>query len=86
MRGQGDEKPSGGLVMIETKSSTVADDLRGTENQKIHYGKRHFTSAWASIATKPSCLSFSGGCSAGQPPQAAIERQGQLPPLHLLRG
>jgi type III restriction enzyme len=32
-------------LVRETKSTTVADDLRGTENQKIHCGKRHFTGA-----------------------------------------
>jgi type III restriction enzyme len=32
-------------LIRETKSSTVPDDLRGTENQKIHCGERHFTGA-----------------------------------------
>jgi type III restriction enzyme len=32
-------------LVRETKSTTVAEDLRGTENQKIHCGKRHFTGA-----------------------------------------
>ena len=32
-------------LIRETKSSTVPDELRGTENQKIHCGKRHFTGA-----------------------------------------
>jgi len=32
-------------LVRETKSTTVADELRGTENQKIHCGERHFTGA-----------------------------------------
>lgn len=32
-------------LIRETKSTTVADALRGTENQKIHCGKQHFTGA-----------------------------------------
>jgi type III restriction enzyme len=32
-------------LIRETKSSTVPDELRGTENQKIHCGSRHFTGA-----------------------------------------
>jgi len=32
-------------LVRETKSTTVADDLRGTENQKIHCGERHFRGA-----------------------------------------
>jgi len=32
-------------LVRETKSSTVADDLRGTENQKIRCGERHFVGA-----------------------------------------
>jgi len=32
-------------LVRETKSSTVADALRGTENQKIHCGERHFVGA-----------------------------------------
>jgi type III restriction enzyme len=32
-------------LVRETKSRTVPDDLRGTENQKIHCGERHFTGA-----------------------------------------
>src|SRR5713226_7606243 len=32
-------------LIRETKSSTVPDELRGTENQKIHCGKRRFTGA-----------------------------------------
>ena len=32
-------------LLRETKSSTVADDLRGTENQKIRCGERHFLGA-----------------------------------------
>jgi len=32
-------------LVRETKSSTVADELRGTENQKIHCGRRHFVGA-----------------------------------------
>ncbi|HLK53051.1 MAG TPA: DEAD/DEAH box helicase, partial [Candidatus Angelobacter sp.] len=40
----GDAGPKLYLVR-ETKSSTVADDLRGTENQKIHCGERHFIGA-----------------------------------------
>lgn len=38
---------SGPLLYLirETKSSTVPDDLRGTENQKIHCGERHFAGA-----------------------------------------
>jgi type III restriction enzyme len=40
----GDAGPKLYLVR-ETKSSTVADELRGTENQKIHCGERHFVGA-----------------------------------------
>ena len=40
----GDSGPKLYLVR-ETKSSTVAGELRGTENQKIHCGERHFTGA-----------------------------------------
>ena len=40
----GDDGPLLYLVR-ETKSTTVPDDLRGTENQKIHCGERHFTGA-----------------------------------------
>ena len=29
-------------LVRETKSTTVADELRGTENQKIHCGEQHF--------------------------------------------
>ncbi|MFO0807556.1 MAG: hypothetical protein U0746_02950 [Gemmataceae bacterium] len=29
----------------ETKSTTVVDELRGTENQKVHCGERHFVDA-----------------------------------------
>jgi type III restriction enzyme len=29
-------------LVRETKSTTVADELRGTENQKIHCGEKHF--------------------------------------------
>lgn len=32
-------------LVRETKSTTVADELRGTENQKIHCGERHFVGA-----------------------------------------
>lgn len=35
----------GGVMLYlvrETKSTTVADKLRGTENQKIHCGEKHF--------------------------------------------
>ncbi|HSZ59766.1 MAG TPA: DEAD/DEAH box helicase family protein [Tepidisphaeraceae bacterium] len=32
-------------LVRETKSTTVPDELRGTENQKIHCGKRHFEGA-----------------------------------------
>jgi type III restriction enzyme len=32
-------------LVCETKSTTVADELRGTENQKIHCGERHFSGA-----------------------------------------
>jgi type III restriction enzyme len=32
-------------LVRETKSTTVANELRGTENQKIHCGERHFTGA-----------------------------------------
>jgi type III restriction enzyme len=32
-------------LIRETKSTTVAGELRGTENQKIHCGERHFTYA-----------------------------------------
>ncbi len=32
-------------LVRETKSSPVADERRGTENQKIHCGERHFTGA-----------------------------------------
>jgi type III restriction enzyme len=32
-------------LIRETKSTTVPDDLRGTENQKIHCGERHFSGA-----------------------------------------
>ena len=32
-------------LVRETKSTTVAAELRGTENQKIHCGERHFTDA-----------------------------------------
>jgi len=40
----GDAGPRLYLVR-ETKSTTAADDLRGTENQKIHCGERHFKGA-----------------------------------------
>jgi type III restriction enzyme len=40
----GDEGPLLYLVR-ETKSTTVADALRGTETQKIHCGERHFVGA-----------------------------------------
>lgn len=40
----GEEGPLLYLIR-ETKSTTVADDLRGTENQKIHCGERHFRGA-----------------------------------------
>ena len=38
---------SGPLLYLvrETKSTTVANELRGTENQKIHCGGRHFQGA-----------------------------------------
>lgn len=32
-------------LVRETKSTTVADELRGTENQKIHCGEQHFSGA-----------------------------------------
>jgi len=32
-------------LVRETKSTTVAAELRGTENQKVHCGERHFTGA-----------------------------------------
>jgi type III restriction enzyme len=32
-------------LVRETKSTKVADELRGTENQKIHCGERHFAGA-----------------------------------------
>ena len=32
-------------LVRETKSTTVADGLRGTENQKVHCGERHFVGA-----------------------------------------
>ena len=32
-------------LVRETKSTTAADELRGTENQKIHCGERHFADA-----------------------------------------
>src|ERR1700740_123157 len=32
-------------LVRETKSTTVGDELRGTENQKIHCGERHFVGA-----------------------------------------
>ena len=32
-------------LVRETKSTTVSSDLRGTENQKIHCGERHFKGA-----------------------------------------
>ena len=32
-------------LVRETKSSTIPDELRGTENQKIHCGARHFGGA-----------------------------------------
>src|SRR5579884_959861 len=32
-------------LVRETKSTTVADELRGTENQKIHCGEQHFRGA-----------------------------------------
>jgi len=32
-------------LVRETKSTTVPDELRGTENQKIHCGDRHFKGA-----------------------------------------
>ena len=57
----GQYNPDGGLVMEEvdafgdkgpllypireTKSTTVATELRGTENQKNHCGERHFVGA-----------------------------------------
>ncbi|MGO8901290.1 MAG: hypothetical protein ACLQU5_23490 [Isosphaeraceae bacterium] len=34
-------------LIRETKSTTVPDELRGTENQKIHHGERHFVGALA---------------------------------------
>jgi len=40
----GDKGPLLYLVR-ETKSTTVASELRGTENQKNHCGKRHFVGA-----------------------------------------
>ena len=40
----GDRGPLLYLVR-ETKSTTVASELRGTENQKNHCGKRHFVGA-----------------------------------------
>ncbi len=40
----GEEGPLLYLIR-ETKSTTVPDDLRGTENQKIHCGERHFSGA-----------------------------------------
>ncbi len=40
----GDHGPLLYLVR-ETKSTTVASELRGTENQKNHCGKRHFVGA-----------------------------------------
>ena len=40
----GDRGPLLYLVR-ETKSTTVADELRGTENQKIHCAERHFGGA-----------------------------------------
>ena len=36
-------------LVRETKSTTVASELRGTENQKNHCGERHFVGALASI-------------------------------------
>ena len=40
------EKPEDADVLLylvrETKSTTVADERRGTENQKIHCGEKHF--------------------------------------------
>ena len=38
---------SGPLLYLvrETKSTTAPDELRGTENQKIHCGERHFIGA-----------------------------------------
>jgi len=32
-------------LVRETKSTTAPDNLRGTENQKIHCGERHFVGA-----------------------------------------
>ncbi len=32
-------------LVRETKSTAVANELRGTENQKVHCGERHFTGA-----------------------------------------
>jgi len=40
----GDRGPLLYLVR-ETKSTTVANELRGTENQKNHCGKQHFVRA-----------------------------------------
>ena len=34
-------------LIRETKSTTAEDQLRGTENQKIHCGERHFRGASA---------------------------------------
>ena len=40
------EDPEALLYLVrETKSNTAAPELRGTENQKIHCGERHFTGA-----------------------------------------
>lgn len=43
------EKPDDAEALLylvrETKSTTAADELRGTENQKIHCGERHFAEA-----------------------------------------
>jgi type III restriction enzyme len=40
------DDPEALLYLVrETKGSTAADDLRGTENQKIHCGERHFVGA-----------------------------------------
>jgi type III restriction enzyme len=40
------DDPDALLYLIrETKSTTVADELRGAEKQKIQCGERHFTGA-----------------------------------------
>jgi hypothetical protein len=46
-------EPGPALYLVrETKSTTVADALRGTENQKIHCGERHFVGALGSTCTQ----------------------------------